>query len=158
LDDMASLLEAQVPGLRRYAWALLRNHAAADDLVHETLELAIARWQTHRANGQMRGWLYGIERSLFLAATRRQRAAGVASDNGRADASGPNDITVELRHLPEIERSALLLVGVERLSYEEAAGVLEIPVAEVLANVARARSRLRNATRNGGSGYPRRVK
>ena len=48
MDEIASLLEPQIPALRRYAWALLRDHEAADDLVQDTLERAISRWSQRR--------------------------------------------------------------------------------------------------------------
>ncbi|KTS39496.1 RNA polymerase subunit sigma-24, partial [Methylobacterium indicum] len=35
LDDLAALIEPQIPALRRYAVALLREREAADDLVQD---------------------------------------------------------------------------------------------------------------------------
>jgi DNA-directed RNA polymerase specialized sigma24 family protein len=37
MDEIAALLEPHIPALRRYAWALLRDADAADDLVQDTL-------------------------------------------------------------------------------------------------------------------------
>ena len=39
---MAALIEPHIPALRRFAWALLRDTAAADDLVQDCLERARA--------------------------------------------------------------------------------------------------------------------
>src|SRR5712691_10487226 len=61
MADRAALIEAQIPGLRRFACALLRGDAdAADDLVQDTLERALSRWHLRRTDGNVRGWLYTI--------------------------------------------------------------------------------------------------
>jgi RNA polymerase sigma-70 factor (ECF subfamily) len=45
--------------------------------------------------------------------------------------------------LPEEQRSLLLLVAVEDLSYEDAARVTGVPVGTVMSRLSRARARLR---------------
>jgi RNA polymerase sigma-70 factor (ECF subfamily) len=42
MDELAAL-EACIPALRRYAWALLRHGAEADDLVQDCLVRALDR-------------------------------------------------------------------------------------------------------------------
>jgi len=37
LDEIARLIEPQIPALRRYAFALVRDDVAADDLVQDCL-------------------------------------------------------------------------------------------------------------------------
>jgi RNA polymerase sigma factor (sigma-70 family) len=60
--------------------------------------------------------------------------------------------------LPEEQRSVLLLVSVEDLSYAEVAGILGIPIGTVMSRLSRARERLRQSV--DGETYPalRRVK
>ena len=60
--------------------------------------------------------------------------------------------------LPEEQRSILLLVGVEDLSYEQAAKVLDVPIGTVMSRLSRARARLRDFMDNGRSAVLRRVK
>jgi hypothetical protein len=68
MPDRAALIEAQIPGLRRFARALLRgDREAADDLVHDTLERALSRWNLYRNQGNLRGWLYTILYNRFLS-------------------------------------------------------------------------------------------
>ena len=43
-DPIAALLEPEIPALRRYALALVRDNEAADDLVQDCLERALSRW------------------------------------------------------------------------------------------------------------------
>jgi len=68
-----------------------------------------------------------------------------------------------LAALPEEQRSVLLLVAVEDLSYAEAAKVLNIPIGTVMSRLARAREKLLrimetgSATQAGGA-VLRRVK
>jgi RNA polymerase sigma-70 factor (ECF subfamily) len=65
-----------------------------------------------------------------------------------------------LNRLPVEQRSVILLVSVEDLSYAEAASVLGIPVGTVMSRLARGRERLRQYTEEGLEARPalRRVK
>ena len=54
------------------------------------------------------------------------------------------DLERALGTLSEEQRSVVLLVGVEGLTYAETAAVLEIPVGTVMSRLARGRNRLRN--------------
>src|SRR5437660_1320032 len=76
MDDIGALLEPHIPMLRRYAWALLRDEEGADDLVHDCLERAISRWHQRRADGDLRAWLFAIERNLFLSGLRQKARRG----------------------------------------------------------------------------------
>ncbi|WP_114945241.1 sigma-70 family RNA polymerase sigma factor [Microvirga calopogonii] len=168
MDEIASLLEPQIPGLRRYAWALLRDGEAADDLVQDTLERAISRWHQRR-DGDLRAWLFAIQRNLFINSLRRRKAQGtrVAEDvlnDVQAPGTSPeghaglHDVLRGLDALPEEQRSILLLVGVEDLSYEQAAQALDIPLGTVMSRLSRARAHLREFMENGRSATLRRVK
>jgi RNA polymerase sigma-70 factor (ECF subfamily) len=169
LDEIASLLEPQIPALRRYAWALLRDHEAADDLVQDTLERAISRWSQRRQEGDLRAWLFTIQRNLFLNGIRKRRTRGTqvgeeALNDVQAPGASPEihvglrDVLTGLDALSEEQRSLLLLVGVEDLSYEQAAKVLGIPLGTVMSRLSRARARLREFMENGRSTALRRVK
>jgi len=169
MDEIAALLEPHIPALRRYAWALLRDADAADDLVQDTLERAIARWRLRRRNGDLRAWLFTIERNLFLSAVRQRARRGphlgvsaledVASEAGHQDgAVQARDVLAGLDTLPEEQRSVLLLVGVEGLSYAEAASVLGVPRGTVMSRLSRGRQKLRQVMETGRAVGLRRVK
>ena len=168
MDEIASLLEPQIPALRRYAWALLRDDEGADDLVQDTLERAIGRWGQRR-DGDLRAWLFAIQRNLFLNGLRQRRSRGAhVGDEALNDLPAPGtspeshaglrDILAGLDTLPEEQRSILLLVGVEDLSYEQAAKVLDVPIGTVMSRLSRARAHLRDFMDNGRSAVLRRVK
>ena len=169
MDEIAALLEPQIPGLRRYAWALLRDNEAADDLVQDTLERALSRWHLRRRDGDLRAWLFTIERNLFLSGLRQRSRRGphvgpealdnmASGEGGQDTAAGARDVLAGLDALPEEQRSVLLLVAVEDLSYAEAARVLDIPVGTVMSRLSRARERMRAFMETGRTAILRRVK
>ncbi len=151
-DDTSALLEPQIPALRRYAYALVRDHAAADDLVQDTLERALSRWYLRRPDGDLRAWLFTLQRNLYIDVYRRRRRRGseVEIDDGslatpatQEHALEVNDVLAALDQLPEEQKSMLLLIGVEDFSYEEAAGIAGVPIGTVMSRLSRARQKLR---------------
>lgn len=168
-DEIATLIEPQIPALRRYARALLRDRDAADDLVQDTLERAISRWALRRRDGDLKSWLFTIERNLFLAGLRQTRRRGVnvgaeslesfPSEEPSPDAAlGVQDVLTGLAGLPEEQRSVLLLVAVEEFSYAATAKVLGVPIGTVMSRLSRARDRMRSFMETGRVVVLRRVK
>ena len=56
IDDQQ--LRELLPRLRRFALSLSRQPACADDLVQATLERALSRWGSKRADSDLRAWLF----------------------------------------------------------------------------------------------------
>jgi RNA polymerase sigma-70 factor (ECF subfamily) len=142
-----------LPRLRRYARALTRNADDADDLVQDTLERAWSRVRLFRVGTRLDHWLLSIMHNLHVNTVRRQvtrpsmqpfsdEFAPVSEDpsDGRLDI---RDLDRALAQLPDEQRAALLLVGLEDCSYREAADILGIPVGTVMSRLSRARDRLR---------------
>lgn len=71
---------------------------------------------------------------------------------------GARDVLAGIDGLPEEQRSVLLLVAVEDMSYAEAAGILGIPLGTVMSRLSRARERMRSFMETGQFGLLRRVK
>ncbi len=65
MSDLAAEIERHIPALRRYAWALLRNQDAADDLVQDCLERALGRWHLRRRDASTRAWLFTVLRNQY---------------------------------------------------------------------------------------------
>ena len=168
MADPGALLEPLIPALRRYAYALLRDHAAADDLVQDTLERALSRWLLRRPDGELRAWLFTILRNLHIDACRQDRRRGAHVEIDEADhrataarqetALEARDVLAALEQLPEEQKSLLLLIGVEDFSYDEAARILGVPIGTVMSRLSRARQRLRSIVENGPVALLRRVK
>ena len=116
--------------------------------------MRIGRWHQRRADGDARTWVFTILHNLAMTRLRQRsrRGADVALDDADEAATAvPPAQEAGLRHrellraletLPEEQRSVLLLVSVEDLSYAEAARVLDIPLGTVMSRLSRARERL----------------
>jgi RNA polymerase sigma-70 factor, ECF subfamily len=149
-------IEAAIPGLRAYARALVRDREAADDLVQDTLEAAIARQGQWRGDGALRGWLCRILLNRFRDGLRRRRPTVVlalvpeASDlpAGRRaeDRLALAEVHAAMGRLPDDQRAALLLVALEGMSLAEAARTLGCPEGTLASRLGRARTALRQLT------------
>ncbi|NJC00011.1 MULTISPECIES: sigma-70 family RNA polymerase sigma factor [Sphingomonas] len=152
---MMLLIEPLIPRLRRYARVLLRDSAAADDLVQDCLERAISRWHQRRADGDARAWLFTILHNLAMNRMRQTARRGahvqVEDASPAAVARAPDqeagihqrDVLQALDRLPDDQRAVLLLVTIEELSYADAAKALGVPIGTVMSRLSRARTRLR---------------
>lgn len=154
MQDMIQLVEPLIPALRRYARSLLGDRSSADDLVQDCLERAISRWHQRRPDGNARTWLFTILHNLAVNQLRQKARRGthlsiddVAEDSFARPA--PQEDTIRqaellraLGELPDDQRSVLLLVSIEDMSYAEVAQVLEIPMGTVMSRLSRAREKL----------------
>lgn len=143
--------EEHIPNLRRYALALLRERALADDLVQDTLERALTKFALFRDRTNLRAWLFTIMHNTFInqwhktSSNKRHAetdAAGVAMADTADEMITAHDMLQALEQLSIEQRTVLLLVGLEQLSYEQAARVLDVPPGTVMSRLARARERL----------------
>src|SRR5689334_8147030 len=75
MKDMLVQVEPLIPALRRYARALVRDRAAADDLVQDCLERAVSRWHQRR-DGSVRAWLFTILHNLAVSQFRQAATRG----------------------------------------------------------------------------------
>ncbi|MBJ7319769.1 MAG: sigma-70 family RNA polymerase sigma factor [Brevundimonas sp.] len=172
MTDMEQLIEPVIPGLRRYANALVRDPAEADDLVQDCLERAVARWGQRRADNDTRSWLYAILHNLAVNRWRKLSRRGVMAPIDTVDPRSLSvapaqehgldraDVLRALDSLPDEYRSVILLVTVEALPYAEAARVLGVPLGTVMSRLSRGRARLAAALAEGApvKSHLRRVK
>jgi RNA polymerase sigma-70 factor (ECF subfamily) len=159
VNDAADIA-SQIPRLRRYARALTGDTAAADDLVQDTLERAWRRLALWRSGSDMRAWLFTIMHNIFvnqLKANSHGRTRTTELAAGEFRATAPLEDRIMLRDLhkaldslsPE-QKEVLLLIGLEQMSYGEAAKVLGIPVGTVMSRLSRGREQLRAITSPAG--------
>ncbi len=146
-------IAAVLPDLRGFARFLTRDAAAADDLVQDTLVRALAARQQFQQGTNLKAWIFTIQRNAFYEQTRRrQRETRLLNESlsNSAGASSPDaslrgdvsDLERVLFTLPPLLREALVLVGAQELSYEQAADVCGVPVGTMKARVSRARTQL----------------
>jgi RNA polymerase sigma-70 factor, ECF subfamily len=143
-------VEATIPALRRYARALTRDADTADDLVQDTLVRALRSEHLFQGD-EVRSWLYTILTNLNrnrLRALARRPVMTAIDDNDAPDMAGPEaggrDIERALATLVDEQRSALLLVVLEGLSYREVAEVQGVPIGTVMSRLARARMQIKD--------------
>lgn len=151
-QDEAEIV-ACIPSLRRYARGLTSHRDRADDLVQDTLERAWRKFSMWQKRGEVRAWMFGIMHNLFIDRLRSQRSTPEDSAGDelpewpdratQTDRLEVLDLDRVLQRLPAEQREVLLLVGVEELSYQEAAGAIGVPVGTVMSRLSRARERLR---------------
>lgn len=156
-DDPLSLLEDEIPRLRRYARYLTRDVVYADDLVQECLVRAVANIDSWQPGTNLRAWLLVILKNAFRNDLRRKKREQTVSTD-LPDGFGPSvaagqearmallEVRDAFLDLSEEHREILLLVAVEGLQYEEAAIILDVPIGTVRSRLARARQALRQAT------------
>jgi RNA polymerase sigma-70 factor (ECF subfamily) len=153
-DPFAVALAAQVPALRRYAVALVRDGAAADDLVQDCIERALRQAEKLEDIQRIGGWLRTILHNLHVDDVRRRRRRGVTVDITDASATLASpardpglliDFDRAMGQLSFEHRQVLLLVGLEGLNYREVAEELAIPIGTVMSRLARGREKLREA-------------
>ena len=155
-----------LPRLQRYAQALTRDNAAAEDLVQEALVRAYERHHTFRPGGNLRTWLMSVLHNVFIDGRRRQRAETRKIEESAAVSDGlaqpEQEWHVRLKQigeafadLPDEQRAAVYLVSIEGLSYQEAARTLEIPVGTLMSRLGRGRAALRAFEEGRGPGASR---
>jgi RNA polymerase sigma-70 factor, ECF subfamily len=154
MNDFHHRLEREIPRLRRYARALTRNAVRADDLVQETLVRALYKEHLWQPGTDLRAWLFTIMHNQNVNEIRRaiRDDTTVDLENCSAILTATTDPTAsrqlrELDHalaqLPEEQRQVILLVGLEGMSYEDAAAILDVPIGTIRSRLSRGRESLR---------------
>ena len=140
-----------IPRLRRYARALVGDRASADDLVQDTLERAWAKLHLYRRGTDLRAWLFTVMHNVHVNKVRSARATDPLEDEmpelaqraAQGDALVVRDLDRAIARLPAEQRTVLLLVALEEMSYDQVARALGIPIGTVMSRLSRAREKLR---------------
>ena len=136
--------------------------------MQDVLERAIGRWHLRRKDASTRAWLLTIARNLFLNGLRQGGRQGGHQSFDHAELTSPEpgadrtliarDALAALHGMKEEERSLLLLIGVEDLSYRDAATAFGVPEGTIMSRLSRARARLRQMVDGSERVVLRRVK
>jgi RNA polymerase sigma-70 factor, ECF subfamily len=147
-DQMLSLL----PNLRAFALSLTNNPTWADDLVQDTILRAWANLSRFERGTNLSAWLFTILRNSFYSAYRKRRHE-VEDPKGvyvrhltvqpeQESAVAFADLRRALVQLRPEQREAVILVGAEGRSYEDAALLCGVAVGTIKSRVNRARTQL----------------
>lgn len=156
MNQVYAEIEEYLPHLRRYAMALAHNPVAADDLVQETVTRALTKSRLFREGTNLRAWLFTVMHNVHISNARRNKHIGAPIDPDIAAATLATQPSQEdplllkalekaMRIIPDTQRVAVILTGVEGMSYEEISEHLNVPVGTIKSRVSRGRDALRKA-------------
>jgi RNA polymerase sigma-70 factor (ECF subfamily) len=163
-QEFSTLLIEQMPALQRRAISLSRDRSRAEDLVQITV---LKAWE-HRArfeeNTCLRAWLFTILRNAFITGIRAQRHEVADTDNqfssqvmvppAQDDALALKQLLSLIQTLPDTQRTALLYMGADGYSQQEAAAACGCSLGTIKSRVSRARATL-NVMLNDPAAKPR---
>ncbi len=165
---------SQLSHLYTSAFYLTKDKAEAEDLVQETYLRAFRFFDKFQPGTNCRAWLLSILRNLFINRYQQKKReaervdwekidqvyesiVGQGEKAERAERDNPETLLISqlmdeeveeaLKKLPEEYRTAIVLVDIEELSYEEAAKVMECATGTVRSRVSRGRRMLQVALR-----------
>jgi RNA polymerase sigma-70 factor, ECF subfamily len=142
--DFDRLYQEQGSRIRQFLRLSVRNSSVADDLMQETF---LQIWRHPAAGDPKRGgataYLLGIARKKAADWWRRNKSVRVAEAEPLGSKLDTFTIWDALNHLPEELRTLLWLREIEGYSYEELAGICNIPVGTVRSRLHTAREQLR---------------
>lgn len=149
-------VEAELGYLRKIGRRWYLEPANAEDLVQDTILLALDNAHQWQPGSSLRAWLFTIMRNRFFAAAARSRRSVEALDTicvaaigGSVEKQRPEirlmmrDLERAMLRLSSEQRMAIRLIGIEGRSYDETARLMGISVAAVRCHLSRARERLR---------------
>jgi RNA polymerase sigma-70 factor (ECF subfamily) len=144
-----------LPRLRRFAHALSRNAADADDLTQMTLERALVARQQWQPGTKLDSWLYRIMRNLWIDTARsRARKAKLEAPPEAAQQVGVDPrpgleasidlqrVMAAMERLPDEQREIVALILIEGFGYREVAEMLGLPIGTVSSRLVRGRTAL----------------
>jgi RNA polymerase sigma-70 factor (ECF subfamily) len=158
------LVESHSSRLYRFILKHIGNTSDAEELAQQAFVEAVQAYRTFRGESQLSTWLYGIAMNLvrnYLSRSPHRRYQMTdesvledisESEMGDRTVNDPeaqyaraqlfkkmDDAMVDM---PPHMRELLMLVGVEALTYEEAAVLLTVPIGTVRSRLSRARKTL----------------
>ena len=149
--------------MRRFAYALSGSLDEGDDLVQAACERAIAKIDQWQPGTRLDSWVFRIVRNIYLDRLRARSVRAEylkvvsAGEYSRTDGARDMEARLTLRavagylgRLPEEQRTVMILVCVDGLSYREVADVLGVPLGTVTSRMARGRFALKQFVERAG--------
>lgn len=154
-----TLVQSHGTRLQRFILKNIGQSSDAEDLAQQAFMEAVRSYESFKGQSELSTWLYGIAMNLvrnYLSRAPHRRYTFSGDEElaeMAADTLSPaqaHEQTQHMQHLqsalaelPQAMREVLLMVGMDELSYEEAAALLTVPVGTVRSRLSRARSTLR---------------
>lgn len=150
--EIRDALLAALPSLRAFAISLTGDVEQADDLVQNTIVRALTHLHRFEPGTNLQAWMFTILRNQFHTDFRKRKRevedpdgvfaaklSAIPEQGGHLDFE---DFRTALAKLSSDQREAILLVGAEGFSYEDAARICATKVGTIKSRVNRARMRL----------------
>jgi RNA polymerase sigma-70 factor, ECF subfamily len=145
---------AELPTLKKYALKLTRSAHLAEDLVQDCLARALSRRHLFHSEAHIRPWLFTVMHNLHISNCRQATVRTTFAKGQMAISSEGHDAAQEhivdlgkvyraINCLPKEQRDVVVLVTIQKLSYQEAAQTLGIPIGTVMSRLARGRDKIR---------------
>jgi len=144
-----------LPRLRRFARALARDAADADDLVQAALERALRAREQWMQGSRLDAWMMRIVRNIWIdevrSRTRRARTFVAEEEGANVPSAAHREVEIRaelhavdqaMNSLSPEQREVIALVLVEGLAYREAAELLDIPIGTLTSRLTRGRQAL----------------
>jgi RNA polymerase sigma-70 factor (ECF subfamily) len=150
--DIRAALLAAIPHLRAFAISLAGSVEQADDLVQDTIVRALGFIDRFEPGTNFQAWMFTILRNQFHSTYRKRKREVEDVDGAFASKLSTipdqdarlefSDFNSALARISPDQREAILLVGAEGFTYEEAAVICGTKVGTIKSRVNRARTRL----------------
>lgn len=150
-----SELVALLPRLRRFAHALSRSRADADDLTQATIERALRSRDRWEPGTRLDSWTYRVMRNLWIdtarARARREKLEVPAEEIQELGEDGESIVAAQvelarmmaaMEQLPDEQREVVALILIEGFGYRETAEMLDLPIGTVSSRLVRGRTAL----------------
>jgi RNA polymerase sigma-70 factor (ECF subfamily) len=152
--DFTAVAASVLCELLRYARALTRNRADAQDLLQDSLLRAYNKFHLWQPGTNIAGWLCVVMKRVFLSQfERRERQIAVPSEDFDGPQPPSQDDVLDLIRLGEAidglqqhHRELVEAVAINGDSCEAAAQAFHIPIGTVRFRFGRARDHLRHET------------
>lgn len=154
-SEFREQLVALLPRLRRFSYALARDHDASSDLLQETCMRALTKFDLWEEGTRLDSWLFRMMQNLWLDRIRSERRAGDAieveeiaelpGEDGRDVVEAKLELDVVMTAMTRLKpdhRVIIALACIDGMSYREVADVLDLPMGTVMSRLSRARLEL----------------
>ena len=152
--ELTALFNQHYDSLRRFAYVMLRDSAAAEEIVMEAFAKALSRWRLFSKAEHPSAYLRQIVVNLCRSKMRRKaieyrvnaltggNPAERKSDWDDDAHSVSMDVWEAVTKLPDRQRVCVVLRYLEDMTEPEIAEVLQIPVGTVKSQLSRGRAKL----------------
>ena len=152
--DFQSLVDLHYAALYRFAMSMTRTESDACDLVQQTFLTWANKGHQLQDTSKVKSWLFTTLHRCFLESRRRSTRfphleiteAEAELPNVEPDLASHLDAQEVLRLLSQVDeqfQAAVALFYLEDYSYNEIAGILEVPLGTVKSRIARGLAQLK---------------